>query len=99
MLKAFFQLKKTKVQEKKIDNIDKYPTTHGLMGTSNIITNGKNIKTNQNKEKIVPGNNQVPTIFLIKTALNRINKLKNIDSNFDKISRANFVRVYCDFTS
>ena len=40
------------------------------------------------------GNNQVPTILLIKIALNKINKLINIDNNFDKISRANFVCVF-----
>jgi hypothetical protein len=55
------------------------------------MSNGKNIKTNQNKEKRVAGNNQVPTIFLIIMALNKINKLINIDNNLDKISSANSV--------
>lgn len=51
------------------------------------------MKTNQNKEKRVAGNNHVPTIFLIKIALNKINKLINIDNNFDKIANINFVCV------
>jgi hypothetical protein len=57
------------------------------------MINGKNMKTNQNKEKRVAGNNHVPTIFLIKIALNKINKLINIDNNFDKIANINFVCV------
>ncbi|WP_281337501.1 hypothetical protein [Flavobacterium eburneipallidum] len=55
------------------------------------MINGKKIKANQNKEKRVAGNNQVPTILRIKIALNKINKLINIDNNFDKIASANFV--------
>jgi hypothetical protein len=51
------------------------------------------MKTNQNIEKRVAGNNHVPTIFLIKIALNKINKLINIDNNFDKIANINFVCV------
>ena len=64
------------------------------MGTSNIITNGKNIKTNQNILKRVAGNNHVPTILLIKIAVNKINKLKNIDINFNKTSIANFAPIF-----
>ena len=52
------------------------------------------MKTNQNIEKRVAGNNHVPTIFLIKIALNKINKLINRDSNFDKTASANFVCVF-----
>jgi hypothetical protein len=48
------------------------------------MINGKKIKTNQNKEKRVAGNNHVPTIFRIKIAFNKINKLINIDTNFNK---------------
>jgi len=54
-----------------------------------MMINGKKMKTNQNKEKRVAGNNHVPTIFLIKIALNKINKLINTDSNFDKTARIN----------
>lgn len=53
------------------------------------MINGKKIKTNQNKEKRVAGNNHVPTIFLIRIALNKINKLINIDNNLDKTARTN----------
>ena len=55
------------------------------------MINGKKINTNQKIEKRVAGNNQVPTIFLISIALNKINKLINIDNNFDKISSANIL--------
>lgn len=91
-------MKKINVQENKITNKHKYPTAHGFMETSNIITNGKKIKTNQNILKSVAGNNHVPTILRIKIALNKINKLKNIDTNFNKTSIANFAPIICPYS-
>jgi hypothetical protein len=93
-LKAFFQLKKTNVHENKITKKLRYPTANGLISTSNNIIKGKKIKTNQNIEKRVAGNNHVPTIFLMSIALNKINKLIDIDSNFDKIAIAIFACVF-----
>lgn len=53
-------------------NIIIYKIENGFIGTSQTTVSGTNIYTPQNKEKILPGFNQIPTIRLEKYARNNV---------------------------